>query len=137
MSALMRWPATVSVALTEGIRVSAASRYLPEHSSPRERRYTWAYTIRIANESNQAARLISRHWIITDANERVEEVKGQGVVGEQPRIEPGEFFEYTSACVLETPRGVMRGRYHMVRDDGTPFEVEIAPFALEIPINLN
>jgi len=130
-------PRTTSTAITEGIRVSVESRYLPEQSVPLAHRYVWAYTVRISNEGKTAARLVSRHWIITDAEGRVQEVRGPGVVGEQPHLEPGQSFQYTSGCVLTTCRGTMAGKYQMVRDDGTSFEAEIAPFALELPVNLN
>lgn len=130
-------PTTTSTAITDGIRVSVTSRYVPEQSVPRMKRFVWAYTVRIANESRTPARLVSRHWVIVDATNKVEEVRGPGVVGEQPRLEPGEGFQYTSGCVLATPRGTMRGTYQMVRDDGSEFDVEIAPFALELPATLN
>lgn len=130
-------PTTTSTAITDGIRVTVASRYLPDQSVPTAHRYVWAYTVRIANEGRSAARLSSRHWIITDARGKVEEVQGPGVVGEQPRIEPGQSFQYTSGCVLGTSRGTMRGTYRMVRDDGTEFDAEIALFALEMPTSLN
>lgn len=136
----MRLPellATSSVALTDGIRVSVTSRYLAEQSSPLQRRYVWAYTIRIQNEGTSAAQLRRRHWIIMDATGKVEEVEGPGVVGEEPHLEPGEAFQYTSGCVLTTPRGSMRGTYRMERDDGATFEADIAAFALELPRALN
>lgn len=127
----------VSTACTDGIRVTVESTYIPEQSSPRDHRYVFAYTVRIANEGVDDAQLKSRHWIITDANAKVEEVRGPGVVGEQPRLRPGDKFEYTSGCVLETPRGEMRGTYQMERPDGHGFEAAIAPFALALPLNLN
>lgn len=130
-------PRTTSVALTDGIRVTVTSRYLPEQSVPRLHRYVWAYTVRIDNEGRAPAKLVSRHWIIEDQNGKVEEVRGPGVVGEQPRLSPGESFRYTSGCVLETPRGSMRGSYQMVRDDGAELDAEIARFALELPSSLN
>ncbi|MFO0681453.1 MAG: Co2+/Mg2+ efflux protein ApaG [Sandaracinus sp.] len=130
-------PVTTSVAITDGIRVSVVSKYVPEQSAPRAGRYVWAYTIRIANEGTRAAQLLTRHWIITDGHGKVEEVRGPGVVGEQPHLEPGEVFQYTSGCVLVTARGTMRGTYQMVRDDGTGFDAEIATFALELPPTLN
>lgn len=130
-------PTTTSTALTDGIRVTVTSRYLPEQSSPLSRRYFWAYTIRIANEGSRAAKLTSRHWIITDAHGAIEEVKGPGVVGEQPHLQPGQSFQYTSGCKLATSRGTMRGTYQMVRDDGSRFDAEIATFALELPMTLN
>lgn len=130
-------PTTTSSAITDGIRVSVTSRYLPEQSVPLSHRYVWAYTVRITNEGRSAARLESRHWIITDARGKVEEVRGPGVVGEHPHLEPGQSFQYTSGCMLATSRGTMRGTYQMVRDDGTPFDAEIATFALELPLTLN
>jgi len=130
-------PTTTSVALTDGIRVSVVSRYIAEQSVPRLGRYVWAYTIRIANEGTKAARLMSRHWIIADANGKIEEVRGPGVVGEQPHLAPGTTHQYTSGCVLATSRGTMRGTYQMVRDDGSSFDADIAEFALEMPRTLN
>ena len=136
MSAPMT-PRTTSVALTDGIRVTVASRYLAEQSVPRLHRYVWAYTVRIENESAAPAKLVSRHWIIEDQNGKLEEVRGPGVVGEQPLLAPGESFRYTSGCVLEAPRGSMRGSYQMVRDDGTELDAEIGRFTLELPSSLN
>mgnify|MGYP001325693272 CR=1 FL=1 len=136
----MRFPAKlsfVSSAITNGIRVDVASEYLPAQSNPLNRRYVFAYTVRVSNEGDEPAQLISRHWIITDAAGRVEEVRGPGVVGEQPYLDPGEVFEYTSGCVLETPRGTMHGTYRMERPDGTSFDAMIAPFELAMPHSLN
>ena len=127
----------MSNAITQGIRVTVSSNYIPAQSAPKARRYVFAYTVRIANEGTEAAQLKSRHWIITDGNGKVEQVKGPGVVGEQPMLRPGEHFEYTSGCVLETPRGSMEGTYQMVRGDGTEFDAQIAPFALCLPYSLN
>jgi len=127
----------VSVAITQGIRVSVSTQYVPEQSSPKAHRYVFAYTIRIANEGTAAAQLKSRHWVITDGNGKIEEVRGPGVVGQQPNLRPGEQFEYTSGCVLSTPRGHMQGTYQMHRADGSRFEAEIAPFALALPHSLN
>ena len=110
------------------------SLYLPEQSSPPDDRYVFAYTITISNESPRTAQLRTRHWIITDARGEIEEVRGDGVVGEQPRLEPGESFQYTSGCVLPTPVGEMRGSYRFVRDDGTYFDATIAPFSLASPM---
>ena len=126
-----------SVALTDGIRVTVTSRYIAEQSLPRARRYVWAYTVRITNEGGEPARLVTRHWIITDANGKVDEVRGPGVVGEQPLLEPGDSFQYTSSCVLQTPRGTMHGSYQMVREDGHGLDAEIAPFTLSMPSELN
>lgn len=126
-----------SSALTRGIRITVQSRYLPEQSSPAERRYVFAYTIRIENEGSTRAQLRSRHWVITDGNGETEEVRGPGVVGKQPVIEPGGAFEYTSGCVLKTARGTMRGSYQMFPDGGDSFDAEIAPFTLSLPHSLN
>jgi len=127
----------VSIAFTDGIRVSVRSEFRPDRSAPAQGRFLFTYTVRIANEGRAAAKLVSRHWIITDANGRKEEVVGDGVVGQQPHLDPGEQFEYTSFCVLATPLGSMRGTYTMVRDDGDPFEARIAPFSLVVPGSLN
>lgn len=129
--------AAVSTASTQGIKVTVKSVYVPEQSSPRTKRYVFAYTVRIENEGDHPAQLKSRHWIITDGNGRVEEVRGPGVVGQQPHLAPGEHFEYTSGCVLETPRGEMQGTYQMFRPDGATFDAAIAPFALSLPFSLN
>lgn len=128
---------TSSVAITDGIRVSVTSRYLPAQSSPRSRRYSFAYHINISNESSKTVQLHERHWVITDAESKVQEVNGAGVVGVQPVLRPGENFSYTSGCILETPRGVMHGSYGMQADDNKKIQVEIAPFALELPTDLN
>src|SRR5262245_43077769 len=106
-----------SEAITRGIRVYVRSRHVPERSRPHLSEWLFAYTIRITNEGPIRAQLISRHWIITDANGSVEEVRGPGVVGQQPILEPGQSFEYTSSCPLKTPFGSMRGTYQMVADD--------------------
>jgi ApaG protein len=123
----------MSEAVTQGIRITVESEYLPEQSAPPQARYAFAYTVRIANEGNEEAQLISRHWIITDSSGRIEEVRGAGVVGHQPNLKPGEAFQYTSWCVIRTPRGTMHGTYQMVRPDGSEFDAEIAPFALVAP----
>jgi ApaG protein len=127
----------VSNAITNGIRVTVSSAYVPAQSAPKARRYVFAYTVRITNEGTETAQLRTRHWIITDGNGKVEQVRGPGVVGEQPTLRPGEHFEYTSGCVLETPRGSMEGTYQMVRSDGQQFDATIAPFALVLPYSLN
>ena len=114
-----------------GIRV--ATNYIDEQSEPDSGRYVFAYTIRISNNGSVAAKLMSRHWIITDANGKIQEVSGDGVVGEQPHLEPGEEFEYSSGAVLETPVGAMQGLYRMVADDGASFDAPIAPFTLAVP----
>lgn len=127
----------VSSAVTDGIRVSVESVYVAEQSSPRAQRYVFAYTVKIVNEGTEPAQLRSRHWIITDGNGKVEEVRGPGVVGQQPYLRPGDHFEYTSGCVLQTSRGEMRGTYQMHRPDGRQFDAAIAPFALALPYSLN
>src|SRR6478735_8810302 len=127
----------VSTAITNGIRVTVSTVYVPSQSAPTAHRYVFAYTIRIANEGTTTAQLKSRHWIITHGNGKEEEVRGPGVVGQQPVLKPGEHFEYTSGCVLETPRGAMRGTYQMHSPDGRRFDAVIAPFALALPYSLN
>ncbi len=117
-------------AVTEGIRVSVESSYLPDESAPQQRRFAFAYRIAIANESDRAVQLLRRHWIITDADARVTEVYGDGVVGEQPVLAPGEEHTYTSGAVLETAHGSMRGTYEMRDTAGKLFRVEIPEFAL-------
>ncbi len=129
--------ARVPAAVTDDIRVLVRSEYRPDRSQPSAQRFLFTYTIRISNEGDRPATLVSRHWIITDANGDREEVRGEGVVGQQPRLAPGEHFEYTSFCVLKTPLGQMRGTYRMVRDDGSSFEAEIPAFSLSVPGSLN
>jgi ApaG protein len=114
--------------------VRVQSQYLPEQSSPRDDRYVFAYTITISNESKRTAQLRTRHWIITDARGAVEEVRGDGVVGEQPKLSPGQSFQYTSGCVLTTPVGTMHGTYRFWCDDGSYFDAVIAPFSLASPV---
>lgn len=123
----------MSTVTTEGIRVTVKPAYWPERSSPETNHFAFMYTVEIANVGSEPARLLRRHWLITDANGRVEEVRGEGVVGKQPRLEPGERFEYTSWAMLRTPFGTMRGSYAMVRTDGRAFEARIAEFALTQP----
>ena len=125
-----------STAMTDGIRVNVQSQYLADQSSPRDDRYVFAYTITISNEGATTAQLRTRHWIITDGRGVVEEVRGDGVVGEQPRLAPGQSFQYTSGCVLNTPIGTMHGTYRMWRDDGSYFDAVIAPFSLASPLAL-
>ena len=115
------------------IEVHVRTRFLPEQSVPDERRYVFAYTIRIHNAGRVAARLLTRHWVITDDEGKVQEVRGEGVVGEQPWLRPGDDFEYTSGAVLETSVGTMQGSYQMVADDGTRFDAPIAAFTLSVP----
>lgn len=119
------------------IDVEVAPRYLAEQSEPDADRYVFAYTIRIHNRGQVAARLIARHWTVTDGNGRTEEVHGDGVVGEQPWLEPGEGYEYTSGVVLETDNGAMHGHYDMLAADGTRFYAPIAPFLLTVPRTLH
>ncbi len=126
----------MSTAVTSGIRVAVKSEFKPDRSAPAAGRYLFTYTVRISNEGEAPAKLVARHWIITDANGEKEEVVGDGVVGQQPLIEAGGSFEYTSFCILDTPHGSMRGTYHMLRD-GAPFDAEIAPFARVTPGSLN
>ena len=118
---------------THRIRVDVATSYVEEQSNPNESRYVFAYTITIRNEGPIAARLLTRHWIITDANGKVQEVQGEGVVGEQPYLKPGQGFRYSSGAILETPVGVMQGSYRMVADGGDQFDAPIAPFTLAMP----
>ena len=120
-----------------GIRVEAESFYLADRSMPQKNYYFFAYRITIHNEGDAPAQLISRHWVISDANGRVEEVKGDGVIGEQPRLVPGDSYEYTSFCPLQTAMGSMRGSYVMARDDGDEFEADIPIFTLAVPHALN
>jgi ApaG protein len=127
----------MSTALTNGIMVTVKSEYIPERSSLSSRQYAFAYTVRIENQGEETAQLRSRHWIITDGNGSVQEVRGDGVVGAQPVLRPGENFEYTSWCVLATPSGMMRGTYQIVTDRGQSFDADIAPFRLALPQTLN
>ena len=122
---------------TRGIRVQVESAYLPDRSNPKEGSYFFVYHVRIANVGAETAQLVSREWIITDADGEVERVKGPGVVGEQPLLPPGGTFEYTSFCPLKTSVGSMHGHYHMVTADGDQFEATIAPFTLAVPNALN
>jgi ApaG protein len=122
-----------SEAVTRGIRVEVQSVFVPERSDPDDAQWFFAYRVRITNEGAEPAQLVSRHWVIMDGHGRVEEVRGPGVVGEQPMLGPGEAFEYTSACPLRTSNGTMHGTYQMVTPDGERFDAEIAPFALGEP----
>ena len=115
------------------IRVDVDTSYLEDQSDPKERRYVFSYTITIRNEGSVPARLLTRHWIITDSNGKVQEVRGDGVVGEQPYLKPGQGFRYSSGAVLETPVGAMQGSYQMVSDDGKQFDAPIAAFRLAMP----
>ncbi len=115
------------------ITVDVDTRYLEDQSDPDEQRYVFAYTITIRNRGIVPAKLLTRHWVITDANGKVQEVRGEGVVGEQPHLMPGQGFRYTSGAVLETPVGAMQGSYQMLADNGVRFDAPIAAFTLAIP----
>jgi ApaG protein len=115
------------------IAVKVATAFIESQSDTEQGRYFFAYTVTIQNEGEVPAKLLSRHWIITDSNGKVQEVRGAGVVGEQPYLKPGEGFQYTSGTMLETPVGTMRGTYQMIADDGTEFDAEINPFTLAVP----
>jgi ApaG protein len=128
---------TMSRALTNGILVTVKCAYMPERSAPTLRRFAFAYTVNIANQGGETAQLKSRHWLITDSEGGLQEVRGEGVVGEQPVLAPGESFEYTSWCVIPTPSGSMRGTYEMSNEQGDSFDAEIAPFRLGMPHSLN
>jgi len=127
----------VSVCITEGIKVSVRTRYMADESEPQEKKFLFAYEITVENEGAQSAQLLARHWVIKDALNSVEEVRGPGVVGQTPHLGPGESFTYTSYCPLHTEYGTMRGTYQMVRDDGQEFDAVIAPFALMTTAMLN
>lgn len=118
---------------TRDVVVRVICNYLPDQSDPLERQWVWAYMVEIENHGSETVQLISRHWVITDALNRVEEVQGPGVVGEQPILNPGEAFRYSSACPLPTPSGVMRGSYRMATDGGEIFDVETPQFSLDLP----
>lgn len=119
------------------IQIDVRTAYLPGQSEPGQNRYVFAYTITITNSGSVPARLVTRHWVITDANEQKREVHGEGVVGEQPYLLPGTSFQYTSGTILETPVGTMQGSYQMIADDGTAFDAEIPSFTLSIPRTLH
>jgi len=122
---------------TRGVRVQVRSTYVPERSAPSEGHYFFAYRVRISNEGEERVQLVSREWIITDADGHVERVKGPGVVGEQPILEPGQAFEYSSFCPLHTSIGSMEGAYQMVSAGGARFDAVIAPFSLAVPTAIN
>ena len=124
-------------AVPNNIRVEVETAYLPEQSEPDDARFVFAYTITIRNDGQQSAKLLTRHWLITDSNGKTQEVRGDGVVGEQPHLKPGQGFRYSSGAVLETPVGAMQGSYQMIADDGAHFEAPIAPFRLAMPGVLN
>lgn len=122
---------------TEGLRVQVVSEFVEQRSDPARGVYFFAYRVLLTNQGDRPARLVSRHWVITDGNGKVENVRGPGVVGKHPDLGPGDSFEYVSFCPLPTPIGSMRGSYQMVRDDGSAFDAEIGEFALEVPGLLN
>lgn len=119
------------------IAVSVATQFIDEQSKPQDNHYVFAYTIRILNRGSVGARLISRHWVITNGNGDIREVRGEGVVGEQPLMRPGEGYEYTSGAILETAVGTMHGSYQMLAEDGTRFDADIPSFVLSIPRTLH
>lgn len=129
--------APMSDAVTNSIRVEVMSRHSAENSHPQQGEWVFQYTVRITNQGSETVQLLSRHWIITDASEHVEEVQGQGVVGEQPVLAPGESFKYSSWCPLKTPLGKMQGTYRMALAGGAQFDIEIAPFALRAAYTVN
>ena len=129
--------ASTSEAVTNNVRVEVESQYAPERSQPVQHDWFFYYTVRITNEGDETVKLISRHWIATDSTGHTQEVRGKGVVGEQPELAPGEAFQYTSGWPLKTSAGVLRGTYQMVADDGTEFDIEIAPFALHEPYTVH
>lgn len=120
-------------AVTRGIEVTVEPAYLAEQSAPDESRYVWSYTIEIRNRSRETVQLLNRYWQITDARGRIEEVRGAGVVGKQPVLEPGGAFRYTSGCPLKTPSGIMVGKYEMEGETGQRFLVDIPAFSLDLP----
>ncbi len=126
-----------SEAITRKIRVQVNAEYAPERSRPADHHWFFLYTITITNESDETVQLVTRHWIITDGNDNVEEVKGPGVVGEQPVLQPGDAFTYTSGCALRTPFGVMEGTYQMIAKAGAEFDAKIAPFTLSEPYTVH
>ncbi|MBS0286508.1 MAG: Co2+/Mg2+ efflux protein ApaG [Proteobacteria bacterium] len=119
------------------ISVTATTQFLREHSDPSQQRYAFSYTITISNHGTKAARLLTRHWIITDGNGHTQEVHGEGVVGEQPLIQPGQSYRYTSGAILSTPVGTMHGTYTMLSNNGNYFDTLIAPFSLALPELVN
>lgn len=127
----------MSEAMTRGIRVEVSPDYLENQSDPRGGLWMFAYHVKVRNDGSDTVQLVGRHWIITDATGRVEEVRGPGVVGEQPVLKPGQSFDYTSGCPLPTPMGTMHGSYQMVTQKGERFDAEIAPFTLAEPYTVN
>ena len=137
MPGLLSGLAPLSDAVTNDIRVEVLSLYSAENSLPLQDTWVFQYTVRITNQGTSTVQLLSRHWTITDALEHVEEVEGPGVVGEQPVLRPGQSFKYSSWCPLKTPMGMMYGTYQMVAEDGTQFDIQIAPFGLKAPYTVN
>lgn len=126
-----------SEAVTHGVRVRVVSQYSAERSQPSSNQWFFLYTVTIANEGSETVQLLTRHWVITDGSGRIEEVRGPGVVGKQPTLQPGESFEYTSGCPLPTPFGVMEGTYQMITESGERFDAKIAPFTLSEPYTVH
>lgn len=126
-----------SEAMTRGVRVYVQAQYAPERSKPAQNEWFFLYTVTISNEGPEPVQLVTRHWIIKDAAGHVEEVRGPGVVGKQPVLQPGESFEYTSGCPLKTPFGVMEGTFQMVAESGARFDARIAPFTLSEPYTVH
>jgi ApaG protein len=124
-------------AISRNVRIRVECEYLPERSAPPQSQWFFAYRIRIANEGVETIQLLTRHWVITDATGKVQEVSGDGVVGEQPIIEPGQVYEYSSGCPLTTPFGSMRGEYQMITRRGEPFDAMIPAFVLRVPGSMN
>ena len=127
---------TEQLTLQESIAVNVTPRYLPEQSNEAVAEYTFAYTVEIANLGDVAVQLLARHWIITDGNNNIREIEGEGVVGEQPHIKPGEIYQYSSGAILSTKTGTMEGSYEMCSDSGLPFDAIIKPFGLVHPNSL-
>lgn len=128
---------STSEAVTRDVRVRVSTRYAADHSHPASNRWFFLYTVQITNEGAETVQLVSRRWLITDATGRIEEVRGPGVVGQEPVLEPGHSFEYTSGCPLSTPYGSMRGSYEMVTSGGDRFEAQVAPFELRGPYTVH
>jgi ApaG protein len=126
-----------SEAVTQGVRVRVESEYAATQSKPFQSQWFFLYTVTISNERNDTVQLVTRHWIITDGSGQIEEVRGPGVVGKQPTLQPGESFEYTSGCPLQTPFGVMEGTYQMISTSGESFDARIAPFTLSEPYTVH
>ena len=121
----------------QSVDIQVSTQFLPQQSAPEHKRYAFAYTITISNRGKETIKLLNRHWIITDSEEQVQEVQGEGVVGQQPTLAPGESFEYTSGAVLETPAGTMQGSYQMLSESGELFDAPIATFSLIHPSALH